>query len=494
MGSVFAQGFANICSPELLLLLLIGVVLGIIFGASPGLSTSMGLILILPVTYMFSLEASLVILIGLYIGGTSGGLITAILLNIPGTPASVPTTFDGAPMAKNGQPGKALSLGIVSSFLGGMVSFGFLFFLSPSIAKATVKFSNIEYTSISIFALMLVASLAGKSIIKGVMAALFGMALATVGMAPLDSARRYTFGMSAFDKGFALVAVLIGVYAVVEMLNVAEQFEAEPLVRVKYRMKGFELKAKDFKENAETFVISSLIGTGIGFLPGIGAGTASMLSYSVVKNRSKNPEEFGTGISQGIVASESANNAVMGGALIPLLTMGIPGDSSTAILLSAFMLHGITPGPLLFSTNAVTIYTIFAALIVGNILMIVIEYFGMPFFLKLLNIPKHVLFPVIMVLCAIGAYGVNNRIFDVGTIILFACIGYAFKKFKYPVPPFILGFILEPIVEKNLLRAMQLTKGSFIPFFTRPVSCIFLVITIVYMVLTVKGRMKKAKV
>lgn len=493
MLSVFAQGFASICTPGLLGLLLIGVILGIIFGASPGLSTSMGLILVLPVTYMFSLEASLVILIGLYIGGTSGGLITAILLNIPGTPASVPTTFDGAPMAKNGEPGRALSLGIVSSFLGGMVSFVFLFFLSPSIAGATVKFSNVEYTSISIFALMLVASLAGKSIIKGVMAALFGMAFATVGMAPLDSARRYTFGQPSLDNGFELVAVLIGVYAVIEMLNVAEQLQPEKPVRVTYRMKGFGLTAQDFKENAGTFAISSLIGTGIGFLPGIGAGTASMLSYSVVKNRSKNPEAFGTGISQGIVASESANNAVMGGALIPLLTMGIPGDSSTAILLSSFMLHGITPGPLLFSTNAATIYTIFAALVIGNILMIVIEYFGMPLFLKMLNIPKHVLFPIIMVLCAVGAYGVNNRLFDVGTIVLFALIGYAFKKFKYPMAPFILGFILEPIVEKNLLRAMQLTKGSFVPFFTRPVSCLFLVITIAYMFFTVKGRMAKAK-
>ena len=341
---------------------------------------------------------------------------------------------------------------------------------------------------------MLVSSLSGKSIIKGVIAALFGMALATVGMAPLDSARRYTFGHSSLDNGFTLVAVLIGVYAVIEMIKIAEKFEPEQMIPVKYRMKGFDLTLQDFKDNAGAFITSSLIGTGIGFLPGIGAGTASMLSYSVIKNRSRHPERFGTGLPQGIVASESANNAVMGGALIPLLTMGIPGDSSTAILLSAFMLHGITPGPLLFTTNQTTIYTIFAALVIGNLLMIIIEYFGMPIFLKLLNIPKHILFPVIMVLCAIGAYGVNNRIFDVGTIIFFACIGYAFKKYKYPIPPFILGFILEPIVEKNLLRALQLTKGRLLPFLTKPISCVFLLVTLIYLLITVKTRVSQAKV
>ncbi len=490
MLALFGAGFSNIFHVQPLLLLFLGVIAGIIFGATPGLTTSMGLVLMLPMTYAMSLVNSLALLLGLYIGGVSGGLITAILLNIPGTPASVPTTFDGAPMARNGQPGRALSLGIIASFLGGMVSFVFLFFFSPIISAAAVKFSAIEYTSISVFALMLVSSLAGKSMVKGMMAALIGMAFATVGLAPLDSAKRYTFGTDALNNGFALVAVLIGVYAVIEVLNLAEGNGEKKLQKVSYKRKGFEITAGDFRENAAAFAISALIGSGIGFLPGIGSGTGSMLAYSVVKNRSKNPEAFGTGISQGIVASETANNAVIGGALIPLLTLGIPGDSSTAILLSSFMLHGVTTGPLLFSSKPDLIYTMFMCLLIGNVMMLVIEYFGISVFLKILAVPKHILFPVIMVLCAIGAFGINNRTFDVCTIIIFALVGYAFKKLKYPIAPFILGFILEPIVEKNLMRALQLTKGSFLPFLTRPVSCVFLLVIAVYLFFVIKGRLK----
>ncbi len=488
MISQFVEGFSALFSFEMLALLALGVVIGIVFGASPGLTTSMGLILVLPATYSMDLSMSMAIFLGIYIGGTSGGLITAILLNIPGTPASVPTTFDGAPMARNGQPGKALSLGIVASFFGGTFSFIFLFFLSPKIAEIAIKFSSVEYFSVSFFSIMLVASLAGKSLPKGLASAFLGMAFATIGMAPLDAARRFTFGYNSLDNGFILVAVLIGFYAVIEVIKLAETAGNYNDVKAEYRLRGFDITKNDIKDNVGPFCISSLIGTGIGFLPGIGAGTASMLSYSVVKNRSKKPELFGTGISQGIVASEAANNAVIGGALIPLLTLGIPGDASTAILLSAFMLHGITPGPLLFSSHTTLIYTMFAALIIGNFMMVIFEYFALPVFLKLLNIPKHYLFPIIMVLCGIGAFGVNNRIFDVITINLFALMGYVFSKFKFPVVPFIMGFILCPIIEKNLMRGLQLTSGSFIPFFTRPISGFFLICAIVYVLFTVKKQ------
>lgn len=487
----FAQGFSSLLSIQMLALLALGVVIGIVFGASPGLTTSMGLILVLPATYSMDLSMSMALFLGIYIGGTSGGLITAILLNIPGTPASVPTTFDGAPMAKNGNPGRALSLGIVASFLGGCISFVFLFFLSPKIAEVAIKFSSIEYFSVSFFAIMLVASLAGESLAKGLASALLGMAFATIGMAPLDGARRYTFGMNSLDSGFILVVVLIGFYAVIEVLKLAETAGHYDQVKANYRFRGFDITKKDFKENAGVFAVSSLIGTGIGFLPGIGAGTASMLSYSINKNRSKNPELWGTGIPQGIVSSEAANNAVIGGALIPLLTLGIPGDSSTAILLSAFMLHGITPGPLLFSTQTQLVYTIFAALIIANCMMVIAEFFALPAFLKVLNIPKYYLFPIIMVLCCIGAFGVNNRIFDVITISLFAVMGYAFSKFKIPAVPFIMGYILCPIIEKHLMRGLQLSNGSFLPFFTRPISGFFLACAIIYVLFTVRKQMKK---
>jgi putative tricarboxylic transport membrane protein len=286
------------------------------------------------------------------------------------------------------------------------------------------------------------------------------------------------------------VAVLIGFYSVIEVLKVAEDYNPEPLKKVTYRMRGFDLTLKDMKEQAGNFFISAFIGAGIGFLPGIGSGTASMLSYSVAKNRSKYPEKFGTGILDGVVASETANNAVIGGALIPLLTLGIPGDSSTALLLAGFMIHGVTPGPLLFTTHAQLIYTMFACLIVGNILMVVFEYLALPVFLKLLNIPKHMLLTIIMVLCSIGAFAINNRIFDISSILLFALAGYAFYIFKYPVAPFIMGFILCPIVEKHLMRGLMLTKGDFIPFLSRPISAFFLVCMIIFIVFTVNKQLR----
>lgn len=481
MFELFASGFSALASIDMILLVLAGVVLGIIFGATPGVSTSMGMIFMLPTTFAMSLSQAMALFLGLYVGGVSGGLITAILLNIPGTPASVPTTFDGAPMARNGQAGKALSAGILCSFLGGCVSFIFLFFLSPTISRFAIKFSNIDYFSISFFALMLVASLAGKSLAKGIGAAFLGIAFATVGMSPVDASRRFTFGVNALDGGFVLVAVLIGVYAVIEVVKVAADPDRTPLEKTKYRMRGFNLTAKEIKGQSGNFLTSALIGTGIGFLPGIGAGVASMLSYSVARSRSKYPEKFGTGILDGVVASESANNAVIGGALIPLLTMGIPGDGSTAILLSAFMMHGITPGPLLFRTSSELIYTMFACLVLANVLMILLEYFALPIFLKMLSIPTHVLLPIIMVLSSIGAYGVNNRAFDVVSISLFALVGFAFWIFKFPMPPFIMGYILCPVVETNLMRGLMLTKGNLIPFFTRPISGTFILITIVYL-------------
>ncbi len=490
MLELFASGFGQVASPEMFLLLGIGVVLGIVFGASPGISTSMGMILILPATYSMSLPQSMAIFLALYVGGVSGGLITAILLNIPGTPASVPTTFDGHPMARDGKAGKALSVGIIYSFLGGMFSFIFLFFLAPTISRFAIRFSNIDYFSISIFALMLVASLAGKSLLKGIGSALAGIAFATVGLSPVDGVSRFTFNFVELNAGFTLVTVLIGVYAVNEVLDVAGAPWAKPMKAISYRMRGFDISWAEFRQQFSNFLLSASIGSGIGFLPGIGSGTASMLSYSIVRNRSKYPENFGTGIIDGIVASEASNNAVIGGALIPLLTMGIPGDAGTAILLSAFMMHGVTPGPLLFRTDANLVYFMFACLVVANVLMLVFEYFGMSIFLRLMTIPKHILLPIIMVLCAIGAFGVNNRTFDVASIIVFAVVGFVFSKFKYPIPPFIMGYILCPIVESNLMRGLMLTKGSLILFITRPVSATFLSLMVVYLFFVVYRQCK----
>ncbi len=486
----FAAGFAQAFSPIMLILIVIGVILGIFFGASPGLTTGTGIALVLPVTYTMTPFETIALLMGMYIGGISGGLITAILINIPGTPAAMPTTFDGYPMAQQGRPGKALSVGMIFSFLGGTISYIILFTVAPAISKFSLKFSNFEYFSVSLMALLLVASLSGKSLPKGIIAATIGVLLRTVGMAPVDAAKRFTFGISDFNGGFQTLSLLIGAYAVMEILKAAESGPMPDTTVPKYRMRGFDITKREMKEQAPNMLRSALVGTGIGFLPGIGAGIASLLSYTIAKDTSKHPEKFGTGIIDGIVASETANNAVSGGALIPLLTMGIPGDASTTLIMAAMMMQGITMGPMLFVNNSKLIYTIFACLAIGNVAMLVVEYFGMPVFLKLVSVPKYVLLSVVMVLCCIGAFGINNRVFDVWAVVLMAIISYAMYVFEFPIPPMIMGFILGNTVESNLSRALMYSQGSLLPFVTRPISALFLLIAFSYVVYVIVRRRK----
>ena len=487
----YIMGFAQILNPMTMMLCLIGTFLGIFFGASPGMTSSMGIALALPITYSMDIVNGMSLLLGIYIGSISGGLITAILINIPGTPASVATTFDGHPMALRGDGGRAIRIGTLYSFLGGMFSLLALFLISPVLAKFALKFSYEEYFAIGILSLLLISALSGKSPVKGMISALIGVLFTTVGMAPIDTVRRYTFGISALDGGFKLLPLMVGVYAVAEVLKVASNPNAGNMKPLNYKSKGLGISWKEFKEQFKNFILSSLIGTGIGILPGLGAAISNLIAYSVSKKTSKHPERYGTGCIDGIIASETANNATSGGALVPLLTMGIPGDAGTAMLLAAFMLQGITPGPLLFDTHANVIYAMFAILIVSNIIMILIQIFGLPVFLKMLKVPKNILLPVVMVLASVGAFAVNNRIFDVWAILFFAIVGYALSRFDFPAAPIVLGFVLGPIIELNFRRGMMSAYGSFWNFFTRPISGTVLVITILLVVLKIAMSIRK---
>lgn len=493
----YIMGFAQILNPMTMMLCLIGTFLGIFFGASPGMTSSMGIALALPITYSMGIIDGMSLLLGIYIGSISGGLITAILINIPGTPASVATTFDGHPMALRGDGGRAIRIGTLYSFLGGMFSLLALFLISPILAKWALKFSYEEYFSIGILSLLLISSLSGKSPVKGMISALVGVLFTTVGMAPIDTVRRYTFGISALDGGFQLLPLMVGVYAVAEVLKVASNPNAGNMKPLNYKSKGLGISWKEFKEQFKNFILSSLIGTGIGILPGLGAAISNLIAYSVSKKTSKHPERYGTGCIDGLIASETANNATSGGALIPLLTMGIPGDAGTAMLLAAFMLQGITPGPLLFDTHANVIYAMFAILIVSNIIMILIQIFGLPVFLKMLKVPKNILLPVVMVLASVGAFAVNNRIFDVWAILFFAIVGYGLSRFDFPAAPIVLGFVLGPIIELNFRRGMMSAYGSFWNFFTRPISGTVLVITILLVALkigmAVRNKVRQGK-
>ncbi|MCI2110057.1 MAG: tripartite tricarboxylate transporter permease [Acidaminococcaceae bacterium] len=485
----------QVFTPTCLGLIVLGVVVGIIFGAIPGLSATMAVVLFLPMSFGMSPTNGLSLLIGLYLGGISGGLISAILLKIPGTPSSIATVFDGAPMAEHGEAGKALGAGILYSFIGGLISIFALIFISPYLAAVTIKFTPVEYFSVALFSLTIIASLSGTSLLKGLLAGVFGIAISMVGMAPIDSVERFTFDNFQLMSGFDIVVILIGVFAVTDIImsGFGRQHLDDNYEKAKYNLNGYGITMKEFKEQFGNMIRSALIGVGIGILPGIGGNVAGLLSYTATKNASKHPEKFGTGIVDGIIASETSNNAVIGGSLIPLITMGIPGNTVAAILLGGLTIHGITPGPLVFQKSGVYVYAIFLALLVANVVMLVVERGALKWFVKLLDIPKHILLPIVMACCVVGAYASNSRMFDVWCVVLFGLLGLLFKKLSIPTTPLIIGFILGKMTEENLRRALQASNGDISVFFTRPISLAFLVVAFVFVIYTLRKSAQAAK-
>lgn len=480
------EGLLSVLNVNCLVIILLGVVVGIIFGSIPGLTSTMGVALCLPITFSMSALNAIALLVAVDVGGTSGGLISAILLKIPGTPSSVATTFDGAPMAEKGEAGKALGVGILYSFIGTVLSIVALIFIAPSLANVALKFGPYELFAICLFALTLISSMVGNNIVKGLMSGVMGITFSLVGYASIGGANRFTFGSKDLANGFDMLSVMIGLFAVAEILKVGfEGLDGKKATLMKYKMKGFGVTLKEFKEQFWNMLRSALIGIGIGILPGIGGATSNIVAYTAAKSQSKYPEKFGTGIIDGVVASETSNNASIGGSLIPLLTLGIPGDTVTAMMLGGLMLHGITPGPLLFQNSGVLVYGVFAAFILATIMMLVVEYSGIRLFIKVLSVPKYILLPLILTLCVVGTYGTNHRLFDVWTALLFGVLGYFMSKYKFPQAPLILGFVLGSIVEQNLIRGMMYANNNFWAFFQSPIAAVFLIFSIAAVIYTV---------
>jgi putative tricarboxylic transport membrane protein len=469
--------------------------IGIIFGSIPGLTATMAIVMFLPMTYSMSAVHGMTTLVSLYIGGISGGLIAAILLNIPGTPSSVATCLDGYPMAKKGEAGKALGAGIVFSFIGTIFGFLMLIFLTPILAKVAIRFGAYEYCALALFSLSLVVILTGKDLVKGLISAVLGTILATVGLSPIDSRPRFTFGSVNLTAGFKLLVFLIGLFAIVEVVKFAEEVRdsARFEIRSDVKIRGFGFSMKEFTGQAWNAVRSSIIGIGIGILPGIGGGVSCMISYTAAKKSSKTPEKFGTGILDGVVASETANNATIGGAMIPMLSLGIPGDPATAMLLGGLMVHSVSPGPLIFDKSGPVVYGIFTAVVVSAIAMLILEFIGIKAFVKILKIPKNYMLPVIVVLCCVGAIGDSNRVFDAWGVLLFGLIGYAMYKVKIPQTPMILGFILGPMFELNIRKVSQLATVDPLGFTQHPIAIVFFVVTVVTMTLNIRSNRKAAR-
>lgn len=492
---MIAAALANVFNPMCLLLIWFGTVLGIIFGSVPGLSATMAVVLFLPLTFNMDPTQGIALLIGLYMGGISGGLISAILLKIPGTPSSISTVFDGGPMADKGEAGRALGVGILYSFIGSVLGIVALAFISPLLARVCLLFGAADYFSVAVFSLTIIAALSGKDMLNGLIAGLIGLALSMIGMAPIDAQVRYTFGNYQLLAGLDITVLLIGVFAVTDIIlagfnrkHLADKFQQK-----KYHLKGYGISMKEFIQQIPNALISSVIGIAIGILPGIGGSTAGLMAYTAEKSRSKYPEKFGTGIIDGVIASETSNNACIGGSLVPLLCMGIPGNTVAAVFLGGLLVHGISPGPLIFDKSGQYVYGIYFALIVASVFMLIFERLGLPIFAKLLDIPKHILLPIIMVMCCVGAYSSASRVFDVQCVLFFALLGLFFKIFKIPSTPLIIGFILGSMFEENLRQALQASHGNWSIFVTRPISCAFLIIAVVFCTLTVRKNLKEKK-
>lgn len=476
-----AEFMASLFSVSNILYNFIGVFIGIVFGAIPGLTATLGIALFLPFTFGLPATTSFALLLGIYCGGIYGGSITAILIKTPGTPSSATTVLDGHPMRNNGMAMEALSTAAIASFVGGIFSCACLIFLAPQLAKVALKFGAPEYFAIGLFGLSIISALSGKNIWKGLLSASLGMAIATIGQDPISGASRYTFGVPALVGGFNIVAALIGIFAISEVLTKLENSRREALKdddvsAITGHMIGIRHL---FKTNWLNMLRSSIIGTVIGIIPATGSATAAWISYNEARRGSKYPEKFGTGIPDGVVASEAANNAVTGGALIPLLTLGIPGDACTAILMGALMLQGLTPGPTLFTDHGDVMNGIYCMLLIANVFMLVLGLLGVPMFVQIIKAPTSILMSVVLVLCFIGSYAINSSIWDVRMALILGVVGFLFNKGGFPLSPFLLGFILEPMIEKNFLRALVISSGKLSIFVTHPISLAFLLIAVV---------------
>ncbi|MFD0717027.1 tripartite tricarboxylate transporter permease [Paenibacillus sp. GCM10027626] len=468
------EGFQSLLDPYVIITMIAAVAIGIIVGALPGLTATMGVALLLPVTFGMPPSIGLLLLLGVYFGGIYGGSITAILLKTPGTPAAAAIAQDGYELTKKGLGSKAISIATMSSFFGGMLSIVALVLLAPQLAEIGLKFSLAETFALAVFGLTIIASISGENMIKGLISGVAGLLVASIGMDPVAGTPRFTFGQVELLNGFALIPVMIGLFAASEAFHLIEQWVKSERISVK-QTRQFP-KFKELARFLPTWIRSSFIGVFLGIVPGAGGDIAAFVSYNEAKRWSKNKEEFGKGSLKGIAASESAANGSTGGALVPMLTLGIPGDAITAVMLGAFMIQGLQPGPLLFQNNGPLVYTLFAGMFVCYFLLLILGLSSVRFFAYVAQIPKAVLIPIILVLCVIGSYAINNSFFDVIVMLAAGCIGYGMQKYGFPASPVLLALILGPMAESAFRRALIMNQGSYDIFFTRPISLTFLIL------------------
>jgi putative tricarboxylic transport membrane protein len=469
-------GFSVALQPMNLLYCFVGVFIGTLVGVLPGIGPVGAMSLLLPITFNSTPEGAIIMLAGIYYGAMYGGSTTSILVNIPGEAASVVTCLDGYAMARQGRAGPALGISAFGSFIAGTLSVVGLMLLAPPLAKFALKFGPPEYFTLMVMGVTVLTYLAHGSMSKALIMAAFGIVLGLIGLDSISASQRFTFNRLELLDGIGLVPIVMGLFGISEvLLNIEQGIQREV---VKTSLKGLMPTAKDWKDSTGPIARGSLLGFFLGILPGGGAVISSFISYAVEKRISKEPELFGKGAIAGVAGPEAANNAATGGAFIPLMTLGIPSNVVIAMLLGAFMIHGVTPGPLLMKQNPQIFWGVIVSMYVGNAMLLVLNLPLIGIWVKILKIPYKILFPLILLFCLIGVYSVSNSVFDIYIMLIFGILGYLMKKFEYEGAPLVLAFVLGPMMENNLRKSLIMSQGDFSIFFTRPLAAVSLIISI----------------
>lgn len=473
---IFSTVWTNISNGQIMLMVFVGTFMGLTFGALPGLTTTMGIALLVPITYTLSPEVALGMMVGCYVGGISGGAIASILINIPGTSSALVTTFDGYPMAQNGRGAEALGWAAISSGVGGLVSWLVLVLFAPLLAKWCTAFSSPEYAMLTLFGLTMVSSMSDKNLTRGLIAAAIGVFIGSIGMDPVFGTPRMTFDNINLMGGFQMMPLVIGMYAIPQVLDNCNQ-KTRKMEKLDLRFKNYIPSLKRMWDTKFTWAVGSIIGTAIGIIPATGQSLACFMAYDRVKKWSKHPERFGKGTHHGVAVAESANNAVCGGAMVPLLTLGIPGDGITAIMLGGFIIHGLQPGPNFFSEHPDTVVSIFTTMLIGTLMMVVIQLGAIKFFARLLTVPNCYLCAGIMVVALVGSFALRNNYFDVVCTLVMGGFAYILRKANFPVAALMLGLVLGRMFELEL-RTTYRQFGGLSPFVTRPIALLFLIFAV----------------
>lgn len=453
-----------------------GTVIGIVIGALPGLGPSLGVALLIPLTYTMPPAVSILLLVALYTGAEYGGSISAILIATPGTAAATATVMDGYPLNRKGYPGKALGASLASSTIGGFFGTLVLMLLAAPLTRVALKFGPPEYFALGIFGITIVASLSADSPIKGLLTATLGLALTVIGVDPITGTPRLTGGQLALFEGIPYIAALIGLFAFAEVFAMVERNAPNPTIHK--GIKDIFLSMRELRMILPASVRGSISGTIIGIIPGLGGSVAGWVAYDHEKRLSRTPETFGTGDMRGIAAPEAANNACVGGALVPLITLGVPGSPTTAVLMGALIMHGIQPGPQIFEREPEVVYGLFIGLMVATLAMYVIGLLATPVWVRMIAVPNAVLAPVVFALGAVGAYALRNQVFDVWLALGFGVVGYVLNKYRFPLAPMVLAMVLGDMIESNFRRSLLMSQGSHDIFFTQPITAAFLALAV----------------